>query len=63
VVHAKKELAGQFRVITWDPPRLGRTAPWAERDVTIERMATDLHTVLALSDGKPVFWSLTALAA
>ncbi|AXC16305.1 putative hydrolase (plasmid) [Acidisarcina polymorpha] len=52
--YAKRELAGRFRIITWDLSGLGRTAPWADQNVTLERMATDLHQVLTLSNGKPV---------
>lgn len=52
--YAKKQLAGRFRIITWDLAGLGRTSPWADNRVTLERMATDLRAVLALSGGKPV---------
>ncbi len=52
--YAKKQLAGQFRIITWDLSGLGETPPWADQEVTLERMATDLHIVLSLSGGKPV---------
>lgn len=52
--YAKKQLAGQYRIITWDLAGLGATSRWADQEVTLERMATDLHTVLGLSEGKPV---------
>jgi len=52
--YAKRQLARQFRLIVWDLPGLGETDSWADRNLSLERMATDLHSVLSLSDGKPV---------
>lgn len=52
--YAKRQLAGQFRLIVWDLPGLGETMSPADGDFSLERMATDLHTVLTLADGKPV---------
>lgn len=52
--YAKRQLAGHFRLIVWDLPGLGATMSPADADFSIERMATDLHTVLTLADGKPV---------
>ena len=52
--YAKRQLAEHFRLIVWDLPGLGETEPWADENFALERMATDLHTVLGLSEGKPV---------
>jgi pimeloyl-ACP methyl ester carboxylesterase len=52
--YAKRQLAGQFRLIVWDLPGLGQTTAPADKDFSLQRMAADLHTVLTLSDGKPV---------
>ena len=51
--YAKRQLAGRFRVIVWDLPGSGQTMSPADNDFSLERMATDLHLVLALADGKP----------
>ncbi|MDP9049154.1 MAG: alpha/beta hydrolase [Acidobacteriota bacterium] len=52
--YAKRQLAGQFRLIVWDLPGLGETMSPADKDFSLEKMAADLHTVLILADGKPV---------
>ena len=52
--YAKRQLAGPFRIIVWDLPGLGETMSPADDDFSLERMATDLHTVLTLANGKPV---------
>ena len=52
--YAKRQLAGHFRLIVWDLPGLGQTGSPADNDFSLEKMAIDLHTVLALAHGKPV---------
>ncbi|HEY0797344.1 MAG TPA: alpha/beta hydrolase [Acidisarcina sp.] len=52
--YAKRQLAGQFRIIVWDLPGLGETMPRADDNFSLENMAADLHAVLGLADGKPV---------
>ena len=52
--YAKRQLAGKFRIIVWDLPGLGQTMPRADDNFSLENMASDLHTVLALSGGRPV---------
>ena len=52
--YAKKQLGQQFRLIVWDLPGLGESAQPQDRNFTLDRMATDLHAVLPLANGKPV---------
>lgn len=52
--YAKKQLANRFRLIVWDLPGLGQTPIPASRSVTLEQMASDLHTVLQVAENKPV---------
>ncbi|MBV9122722.1 MAG: alpha/beta hydrolase [Planctomycetes bacterium] len=52
--YARKELAGRFRVITWDLPGLGASDRPADRDWALEKLARDLDAVLALAGGRPV---------
>ena len=51
--YAKRQLAGQFRLIVWDLPGMGETAEPADRQETLERMATDLRQVLTVAGGRP----------
>ncbi len=52
--YAKKQLGDKFRLILWDLPGLGESTQPNDRNYSLERMASDLHAVLALADGKPV---------
>jgi len=52
--YAKRRLSARFRLILWDLPGLGGSAQREDRDFALEQMATDLHTVLSLADGKRV---------
>lgn len=52
--YAKRHLSAGFRLILWDLPGLGESAQREDRDFALEQMATDLHTVLSLADGKRV---------
>jgi pimeloyl-ACP methyl ester carboxylesterase len=51
---AKRQLASQFRIIVWDLPGLGQTMPHSDDNFSLESMASDLQTVLALAGGKSV---------
>ena len=52
--YAKRDLAGQFRLIFWDLPGLGKSTQPDNRDFALEKMASDLESVLTLANGKPV---------
>ncbi len=52
--YAKKQSSNRFRLIVWDLPGLGETAIPANGSLTLEQMASDLHTVLRVAGGKPV---------
>ncbi len=52
--YAKRQLAGQFRLIVWDLPGLGQSSQPDNRDYSLDKMASDLESVLSLADGKPV---------
>ncbi len=52
--YAKKQLGDKFRLILWDLPGLGESTQPNDRNYSLERMASDLHAVLALANGKPV---------
>ena len=53
--YAKRQLAGQFRLILWDLPGLGASGAPSDGDYSLERMARDLQTVVAkVANGKPV---------
>lgn len=52
--YAKRHLADRFRLILWDLPGLGESDQPRNRNFALEQMASDLHAVLALADGKPV---------
>ncbi|MBV9999680.1 MAG: alpha/beta hydrolase [Verrucomicrobia bacterium] len=48
-----RELAGRFRLITWDLPGLGRSTRPASRDYSLDNLARDLEAVLGLAAGQP----------
>jgi hypothetical protein len=52
--YAKRHLSDRFRLIVWDLPGLGESAQRRDRNFALEQMASDLHKVLSLADGKPV---------
>ena len=52
--YAKRHLSDRFRLILWDLPGLGESIQPADRNFALERMASDLRSVLALAHGKPV---------
>ena len=52
--YAKRQLSQRFRLIVWDLPGLGESQQPLDRDYALEKMAVDLHAVVALASGKPV---------
>lgn len=53
--YAKRQLAGQFRLILWDLPGLGASRGPSDGDYSVERMAGDLEAVVTtLANHKPV---------
>lgn len=53
--YAKRQLAGQFRLIFWDLPGLGDSRAPSDGDYSLERMARDLEAVVAkVGNNKPV---------
>ncbi|HEX4164798.1 MAG TPA: alpha/beta fold hydrolase [Bryobacteraceae bacterium] len=53
--YAKRQLAGQFRLILWDLPGLGASGRPADGDYSLERMARDLRVVVStVAKDKPV---------
>ncbi|MFL6442913.1 MAG: alpha/beta fold hydrolase [Candidatus Sulfotelmatobacter sp.] len=53
--YAKRQLAGQFRLILWDLPGLGASSGASDGSYSLERMARDLHAVVAsVAPDKPV---------
>lgn len=52
--YAKRDLMGQFRLIFWDLRGLGKSSQPEDRDYALEKMASDLESVLTLANGKPV---------
>ncbi|VWX49393.1 alpha/beta fold hydrolase [Novosphingobium sp. 9U] len=50
--YAKRDLAKQFRVITWDLPGLGKSSRLGAK-VDLSTFAQDLASVLTLAGGKP----------
>lgn len=51
--YLQRELAGRFRLITWDLPGLGRSTRPASRDYSLDNLARDLEAVLGLTAGQP----------
>jgi pimeloyl-ACP methyl ester carboxylesterase len=52
--YAKRDLMGQFRLIFWDLRGLGKSSQPEDRDYALEKMASDLESVVTLANGKPV---------
>ena len=52
--YAKRHLASRFRLIVYDIPGLGQSTPPTDRDYSLDRLASNLLTVLPLANGKPV---------
>jgi pimeloyl-ACP methyl ester carboxylesterase len=52
--YAKKSLARQFRVITWDLPGLGKSDRPVDRDWSLEKLAAILDIVISKAQRKPV---------
>jgi pimeloyl-ACP methyl ester carboxylesterase len=48
---AKRDLAARYRLILWDLPGLGRSKA-AKDGITLESFATDLQTIIGLTDGQ-----------
>jgi pimeloyl-ACP methyl ester carboxylesterase len=51
--YLKKELAGDFRLIVWDLPGLGRSTRPANRDYSMENFSRDLEAILGMAGDKP----------
>jgi predicted alpha/beta hydrolase len=47
--YLKEELAGDFRLIVWDLPGLGRSTRPANRDYSMENFSRDLEAVLGMA--------------
>ncbi len=52
--YAKRQLAGQFRLIIWDLAGLGQSSQPDNRDYSLDKMAADLESVVALAGNRPV---------
>jgi pimeloyl-ACP methyl ester carboxylesterase len=52
--YAKRHLSDRFRLILWDLPGLGGSSQPSDRNFALEKMASDLHSVVSLANGKPV---------
>jgi pimeloyl-ACP methyl ester carboxylesterase len=51
--YLKRELAGDFQLIVWDLPGLGRSARPTNRDYSLEKLSRDLEAVLRLAGERP----------
>jgi pimeloyl-ACP methyl ester carboxylesterase len=51
--YLKKELAGDFQLIVWDLPGLGRSTRPTNRDYSMENLSRDLEAVLGLTGDRP----------
>jgi len=51
--YLKRELAGDFRLIAWDLPGLGRSTRPTNRDYSLEKLSRDLEAVLKLAGERP----------
>jgi pimeloyl-ACP methyl ester carboxylesterase len=51
--YLKKELPGDFQLIVWDLPGLGRSARPTNRDYSLEKLSRDLEAVLRLAGERP----------
>jgi pimeloyl-ACP methyl ester carboxylesterase len=52
--YAKRHLSDRSRLILWDLPGLGESNEPNDRNFALEKMASDLHAVMGLANGKPV---------
>jgi pimeloyl-ACP methyl ester carboxylesterase len=52
--YAKRHLSDRFRLILWDLPGLGESSQPLDRNFALEKMASDLQSVVSLANGKPV---------
>jgi pimeloyl-ACP methyl ester carboxylesterase len=52
--YVKRHLADRFRLILWDLPGLGESTQPSDRNFALERMASDLRSVVSLANGKPI---------
>jgi len=52
--YAKRDLASDFRIVTWDLPGLGNSEQPPDRNYSLERMAEDLHAVVVAAPGPVV---------
>jgi pimeloyl-ACP methyl ester carboxylesterase len=51
--YLKKDLAGDFQLIVWDLPGLGRSTRPTNRDYSMENLSRDLEAVLRLAGDRP----------
>jgi pimeloyl-ACP methyl ester carboxylesterase len=51
--YLKGELAGDFQLIVWDLPGLGRSARPTNQDYSLEKLSRDLEAVLRLAGERP----------
>jgi pimeloyl-ACP methyl ester carboxylesterase len=51
--YLKKELVGDFQLIVWDLPGLGRSTRPTNRDYSMENLSRDLEAVLGLAGERP----------
>jgi pimeloyl-ACP methyl ester carboxylesterase len=51
--YLKKELAGDFQLIVWDLPGLGRSTRPTNREYSMENLSRDLEAVLGLAGDRP----------
>src|ERR1700747_1849100 len=49
----KKELSGDFQLIVWDLPGLGKSTRPTNRDYSMENLSRDLEAVLELTGDRP----------
>jgi pimeloyl-ACP methyl ester carboxylesterase len=52
--YARRELAGRYRLYTWDLPGLGASGRPADRDWSLEKLARHLDAVVSLAGGRQV---------
>lgn len=52
--YVRKVLARHYRLVLWDLPGLGRSSQPADGRYSVERLAEDLHTVIAETGDRPV---------
>jgi pimeloyl-ACP methyl ester carboxylesterase len=49
--YVKRDLAAEYRIVTWDLPGLGNSGQPRNRDYSLDKMAEDLNAVLSVSHG------------